>query len=896
MGLIGEVWADAGLHVDKVSFAEYASMLKQAENQVKVMSDVSKGLLATVFTGASVALTGVLAYGTSIASSFEDASTTLTTVYGDLDIAKEKFTWLADFAASTPFEFPELLDATVKLKSYGIEAETYMGTIGDASAAMGKTLDETTEAVADAMTGEFERLKEYGIKAIQITSSNYQQMGATMSQVGMTALQYTNKAGEEQYKIVDRNNREMVLSSIQSIWDIEKGFEGAMEARSKTLSGLMSTLKDNLSMGLVDIIGFDIQEMDAQAGSLLGIFKKLIGAAVDLTSGLSDLPESVQAFISVAVVGGTVAFALAGGFFAAELAGLSLEVVMGALGTAVSSVLLPATLIVGTLALVAAGLYVLEEKTGLVSAGFNLLYDMATIVWYGLKGTISEVIDWVSDKIGGFVKVVSGIADALGLGGVADAIGGVFDSIGSRLSSFASDVDTVANNYRESSKEITDASNEAAKGAEEASEAADGAHESWLDSIFGLADGAKEGYGEVTNAAQEVKSSYDKAVEEMNANLQQKKEAQIKVAVGIDTSDFERGVQLVDGSLLILNENGELVHHTLEGVDEKLTDLGDHNFETTRGSISVLVSDGSNIEQTMARADNIVNETGNDVVVLDTSIKNLDGNQLVGLNGQIVTVQDSTQNTFTLVDNLTGNFVELNGQNLSGINGQIQGVDGSTTTATGKVGTWQEYFASINVQPLSTLQGNIMTSGSMVDTSNQKTGNWNTTLERTNASPFGMLLGNLITSGANVDSDNTKTNTWNSTLGRTNSSPFATLHGNLTTAGKNVDSVNTKTSTANITLGKMGSMSFSTTLSGLSGVYNKLVDIYDQAKTTISKLLEIGKTSGSGSDKSSVYGYTSSEAATRKANNVVYNNNVKIQNNYEASKSSTASVKRATGG
>jgi hypothetical protein len=41
---------------------------------------------------------------------------------------------------------------------------------------------------------------------------------------------------------------------------------------------------------------------------------------------------------------------------------------------------------------------------------------------------------------------------------------------------------------------------------------------------------------------------------------------------------------------------------------------------------------------------------------------------------------------------------------------------------------------------------------------------------------------------------------------------------------------------------------------------------------------------------------TASEVKSRQANQTVYNNNVKIQNNYEASKSSTASVKRATGG
>ena len=40
-----------------------------------------------------------------------------------------------------------------------------MQNYGDTSATLGKDLSQMIEAVADAATGEFERLKEFGIKA-----------------------------------------------------------------------------------------------------------------------------------------------------------------------------------------------------------------------------------------------------------------------------------------------------------------------------------------------------------------------------------------------------------------------------------------------------------------------------------------------------------------------------------------------------------------------------------------------------------------------------------------------------------------------------------------------------------------------------------------------------------
>lgn len=438
MGLIGEIFADAGLHVDTTSFAQYGSELKKAEGNIGNFAASSQALIAGAFALPAVAVAGITGYGVMVASSMQDASASLTTVYGDLDVAKEKFQWLQGFAASTPFEFPELLDATVKLKGYGIEAQDYMGTIGDASAAMGKSLNQTTEAVADAMTGEFERLKEFGIKATVITESNAKQLGASLSDVGRTALAYTSKSGEEQIKVVDRSNKEMVLSSIQSIWDVEKGFKGAMETRSKTMSGMWSTIKDNFSMGLADMVGF--KDMEVQTLSLMSVLMSLAGVAVYVSGAFSGMGEPAQAFVLIAALGGSAALALSGALMAASLAGITTAGVMGALAIAVNAVLWPAVAIVAGLALLGAGLVYLEEKTGLVSATWQIMKDVFIIVVDAIGNAAGRLHDWIVQKMDEISQAISNMIPP----GVASAIGGTIDWINSKFGSMASDIHTQA--------------------------------------------------------------------------------------------------------------------------------------------------------------------------------------------------------------------------------------------------------------------------------------------------------------------------------------------------------------------------------------------------------------------------------------------------------------------
>ncbi|MFD2112567.1 glycoside hydrolase family protein [Thiorhodococcus fuscus] len=99
-----------------------------------------------------------------------------------------------------------------------------MRSYGNTASAMGKDLNQMIEAVADASVGEFERLKEFGIKA----SSEGDQVALTFQGVTTT---------------IGKNSRE-IQDYLLAIGNVQ--FAGAMDRQMDTLGGAISNVKDAL--------------------------------------------------------------------------------------------------------------------------------------------------------------------------------------------------------------------------------------------------------------------------------------------------------------------------------------------------------------------------------------------------------------------------------------------------------------------------------------------------------------------------------------------------------------------------------------------------------------------------------------------------------------------------
>ena len=171
------------------------------------------------------------------ASKMEVYRNTLNTVMKDQNKAAQTFKWAVEFANKTPFETGEIVDATVKMESYGLSAQKVLPKVGDMAAVMGKGMDQAVEAIADAQTGELERLKEFGITKQQIIDHGNKIM---------RGKEIVNAKGQ----IKDQKAFNKVLLDL-----MDERFSGGMEKQATTFKGLMSTVTGIRKNGLAQIAG-----------------------------------------------------------------------------------------------------------------------------------------------------------------------------------------------------------------------------------------------------------------------------------------------------------------------------------------------------------------------------------------------------------------------------------------------------------------------------------------------------------------------------------------------------------------------------------------------------------------------------------------------------------------
>lgn len=202
------------------------------------------------------------------AGNMEQYRNTLNIVMKDQKKAAETFKWAVGFANKTPFQTDEVVEATVKLTSYGVEAKKTLPLIGDMASVMGKSMDQAVEAVADAQTGELERLKEFGIT---------KEMIITQGSKKLAGIELVNQKGQ----IVNQKAFNLALFSLMN-----ERYKGGMEIQSKSYKGLMSTIQGIWKNGIARISGI-AENGDIIKGSMFDVIK-------DKISKLSEVLTKMQ--------------------------------------------------------------------------------------------------------------------------------------------------------------------------------------------------------------------------------------------------------------------------------------------------------------------------------------------------------------------------------------------------------------------------------------------------------------------------------------------------------------------------------------------------------------------------------------------------------------------------
>lgn len=199
---------------------------------------------------------------------FQKMEAVLATTLGSKSAAKVAMDQIVDFASKTPFQVAELTDSFVKLANRGFKPTfDQMTSLGDLASSTGKSFDQLTEAALDAMTGEFERLKEFGIRA----SSEGDKVKFTFKGV-TTEVQKTDEAIKDY--LISLGNAE--------------GVSGSMAAISATVGGQISNLEDNFSQ-LQLAIG---SSSSGLISSFLNLSNTILG---DLVTSLNSVNTVAQA-------------------------------------------------------------------------------------------------------------------------------------------------------------------------------------------------------------------------------------------------------------------------------------------------------------------------------------------------------------------------------------------------------------------------------------------------------------------------------------------------------------------------------------------------------------------------------------------------------------------------
>lgn len=276
------------------------------------------------------------------AASAEQTQIAFTGLLGSADKATSFLKDLRNFAATTPFEFPELAHDAQMMLSFGFQTRDVipmMTRLGDAISAMGGSSDEIDRATlaigqmhakTKVSADEMNQLTELGIPAWDMLAKA---MGKTTAQV------------------MDLSSKGLIPAD-QGIDALLKGmerFKGGMDAQSKTFMGLLSNLKDGATMALQAFGGPILESAKSGLGDLVNLvsspaFEKFAGdigkriATVidDIGKAASKVKSSFDSFKASIDKVSSNSFAKGIGYLASQF-GFLYTVVSGKVKSAFSS-------------------------------------------------------------------------------------------------------------------------------------------------------------------------------------------------------------------------------------------------------------------------------------------------------------------------------------------------------------------------------------------------------------------------------------------------------------------------------------------------------------------------------------------------------------------------------
>lgn len=405
------------------------------------MANLASQAISKVVDGFKELVGGAVDYQKSM----EYYTTSFTVMTGSADKASETVKKLADIGATTPFDMPQLADATSLLMNFGFSADDAVDSmmmLGDISQGNAEKLDTIARAF-----GKMNSAQKVSLESINM-----------MIDAGFNPLQEISEhTGESMQSLYDRISKgkmsvdEITESMKRSTSEGGKYFQ-SMDAQSQTLDGRLSTLSDTVNSKLgealqpilqkaadewipnitnaidnmdVDSVVSVIDDIVSGVGDLFGFIMDNGATIISLVAGIGTamLTWNVVSMIN-GVVGAVKAFQAANE--GASVAQALLNGVMNA-----NPIMLVVTLLAG---LVATIITLWNTNEGFRNAVIN--------VWNAFKDTVGNVIT----SVGGFIDNLISWFQALP-GRIGAFLGNVISNVQNWASNMVSRASEAGSNF-----------------------------------------------------------------------------------------------------------------------------------------------------------------------------------------------------------------------------------------------------------------------------------------------------------------------------------------------------------------------------------------------------------------------------------------------------------------
>ena len=405
------------------------------------MANLASQAISKVVDGFKELVGGAVDYQKSM----EYYTTSFTVMTGSADKASETVKKLADIGATTPFDMPQLADATSLLMNFGFSADDAVDSmmmLGDISQGNADKLNTIARAY-----GKMNSAQKVSLESINM-----------MIDAGFNPLQEISEhAGESMQSLYDRISKgkvsvdEITESMKRSTSEGGKYFQ-SMDAQSQTLDGRLSTLSDTINSKLGEALQPILQKAadewipnitnaidNMDIDSVVSVIDEIVSGVGDLFGfimGNGDTIISLVAGIGTAMLTWNVASMINGVVTAVKAFQMANE------GATVAQALLNGVMNANPIMLIAtlfAGLTATIITLWNTNEGFR---ETVTNVWNAFKDTVGNVIT----SVGGFIDNLISWFQALP-GRIGAFLGEVIGNVQNWASSMVSRASEAGSNF-----------------------------------------------------------------------------------------------------------------------------------------------------------------------------------------------------------------------------------------------------------------------------------------------------------------------------------------------------------------------------------------------------------------------------------------------------------------